>query len=355
MFSAVLAALGMCADGLGEGLYAVHRGYRARAMAIGFALAAILTAVTRVVTPLNFTVESVAVATQSVKRTPQIYWVVVLSAVPTAVLGLLGLYEPLIELFDKGVIAGAVAGVGIMLAAAGVDYIRDRRATGIASTVAGVSAFLLTDDLAVTVVAAIAAGALVARFLGPRLGDEPEEAEAPKVEKPRLIPFEWREMVSRPVLVGALSLFALRVGTVVSYDTVNSELAGTRPKLNEVFLVDGVASLAAGLFGGAPLEPTPSATAATEMPVFSAVLFLALMTAISAFGLVERMGRWVPLQSVAGFLIVIGVFVVLPDNIRQVNRLPDAVAMAVTAFGNPFYGIVAGEVIALLEHALPGA
>ncbi|MFF4415810.1 hypothetical protein ACFYY8_25050 [Streptosporangium sp. NPDC001559] len=161
-------------------------------------------------------------------------------------------------------------------------------------------------------------------------------------------------MVSRPVLVGALSLFALRVGTVVAYDSVNSELAGTEPRLNQVFLTDGVASLAAGLFGGAPMEPTPSPTAATGMPVFSAVLFLGLMAVISGLGLVERMGRWVPLESVAGFLIVIGMFVVLPDNIGNVNRLPDAVAMAVTAFSNPFYGIVAGEAIALLEQLLPG-
>ncbi|MFF4415811.1 hypothetical protein ACFYY8_25055 [Streptosporangium sp. NPDC001559] len=166
MFDAILAALGMCADGLGEGLYAVRKGFRGRAMALGFAVAAVLTALTRIVTPLNFTVESVAVTTQGVKRAPQIYWVVVLSAVPTVVLGLLGLYEPLIGLFDKGVIAGTIAGVGIMLAATGVDYIRARKATGIASTVAGVGAFLLTGDLAITVVAAILAGALVARFLG---------------------------------------------------------------------------------------------------------------------------------------------------------------------------------------------
>jgi AGZA family xanthine/uracil permease-like MFS transporter len=61
VFGAVLAALGMCADALGEGLDAVRKGFRGRAMAAGtpwpagYALAAVLTAVTRVVTPLSFT------------------------------------------------------------------------------------------------------------------------------------------------------------------------------------------------------------------------------------------------------------------------------------------------------------
>ncbi|TDB91289.1 hypothetical protein E1264_02120 [Actinomadura sp. KC216] len=349
MLGAVVAALGMCADGIGEGLYAVRHGYRGRAAAIGFAIAAVLGALTRVVTPMNFTAESVAVATQAAKERPQIFYIVLLASVPTVVLGATGLYEPLIGLFDPGVVAGAVAGVGVLLASVGFGYIRDRRVAGGMSTVFGVAAFLLTEDLTVTVVASIASGSLAAHFLGARFGEEPDE-EAPDAERPSLIPVRWRDMIARPVLIGALSLFALRLGTVVSYETVNGELApGTEPDLNGAFLVNGAASLASALFGGPPLDPTPSPTAETAMPVASMVIFAAVMAVLAGAGLVERVGRWVPLESVAGFLIVVGAFVVLPENVGDVEDLPDGVALTVTAFTNPFYGIVAGELVQLLH------
>ncbi|TYB48527.1 hypothetical protein [Actinomadura chibensis] len=44
MLGAAVAALGLCADGIGEGLYAVRHGYRGRAATLGFAVAAVLAA-----------------------------------------------------------------------------------------------------------------------------------------------------------------------------------------------------------------------------------------------------------------------------------------------------------------------
>lgn len=62
----------------------------------------------------------------------------------------------------------------------------------------------------------------------------------------RPISFRWREVVSPAVLIGAFSLFALRTGAVVSYDRVNSDLAGQEPDLDGVTVLAGSAVLPAG-------------------------------------------------------------------------------------------------------------
>lgn len=60
MFAAIVAALGMTADGMAEGIYAVRHRFSARAASIGYAIGAVVGWFYQVVTPITFTVESIA-------------------------------------------------------------------------------------------------------------------------------------------------------------------------------------------------------------------------------------------------------------------------------------------------------
>lgn len=61
-------------------------------------------------------------------------------------------------------------------------------------------------------------------------------------------------------------------------------------------------------------------------------------------------GLYIPLQAVAGFLIVVRLPVVLPEQLQLVreDQLPGVVVLMVTALPNPFYGILADEGVAVL-------
>ncbi|MDK3256057.1 hypothetical protein [Blastococcus capsensis] len=361
MFAAIIAALGMTADGLAEGLYAVRHRFSARAASIGYAIGAGVGWFYNVVTPITFTVESIAVATRAVKKPPQILYVVALSAVPSIVLGLFGLYSTFVNWLDPAVVAGVIAGVGVILAGVGVGYVRERPYIAVPAVAAGVVGYVLTDNLVVVILASMAVGT-AARYLVPeRLQDKAksdgesgddgdtdgEDAEEPGVG---LIPFQWRDMIAPAVLIGAFSVFALRTGAVVSYSRVNGELAGQEANLDGVTVMAGLASLGSGLLGGPPLETTPAPMAATPQPVFSTVLFMALMAVLLFFGAVGRLGRYVPLQGIAGFLIVTGIPVIMPENLPAVAEAPlvGGTALAITALSNPFYGLLAGQAVALL-------
>jgi adenine/guanine/hypoxanthine permease len=144
MFASILAALGLCAASIAEGLYAAQHRFSARAAGIGFAIGAVLAWMYGAVTPLITTVESVTVAYRAVGERPKILYVVALSAIPSIIMGFLGWYSAVVEWLSRAVIAGAIAGVGIILTEVGASYIKQKPYVAGSSTLVGVLAYLIT-------------------------------------------------------------------------------------------------------------------------------------------------------------------------------------------------------------------
>jgi AGZA family xanthine/uracil permease-like MFS transporter len=371
MFASIIAALGMCADGVAEGLYALRHRFSPRAAGIGYAIGAVVAWLYDAVTPITFTVESITIATREAKKPPQILYIVALSAVPSIILGATGLYSEFVGLLDRSVVAGVIAGVGIILARVGFGYISERPWLAGLATLTGVAAYALTQNLVYVIVASIVTGTAVEwigfKWLGmggqgdsegaerqaesdEESGEESSAESEQETARFGLMVLKWNELVSWPVLVGAFSVFALRTGAVVSYATVNAQVAGGRdPTLDGATLMAGLGTFASALLGGPPVETTPAPMAAAPMPVFSTALFMGLMAAITLLGLVRRLGKFIPLQAIAGFLIVLGIPVVLPEQMPLAAQAPLAggTALAVTALSNPFYGLLAGQAVLL--------
>jgi AGZA family xanthine/uracil permease-like MFS transporter len=97
------------------------------------------------------------------------------------------------------------------------------------------------------------------------------------------------------------------------------------------------------MFGGANVEPIISATAGAPHPVTSGVILLILMGVILLCGLLPKVGKWVPTQSVVGFLLVLSTMIIIPENLPILLKDPitGAVAAGVTAAAiDPFLGML---------------
>ena len=62
------------------------------------------------------------------------------------------------------------------------------------------------------------------------------------------------------------------------------------------------------------MEAIISATAAAPDAVLSGVLMMVIMAAILFLGLLPKIGKFVPGQSIAGFLFILGAFVTIPGD-----------------------------------------
>ena len=77
------------------------------------------------------------------------------------------------------------------------------------------------------------------------------------------------------------------------------------------------------------------------------------MGVILLCGLLPKVGKWVPTQSVVGFLLVLSTMIIIPENLPVLLKDPvtGAVAAGVTAAAiDPFLGMV----VALIVRAFIG-
>ena len=109
------------------------------------------------------------------------------------------------------------------------------------------------------------------------------------------------------------------------------------------------------MFGGAPIEAIISGTAGAPHPVLTGIVMMVLTAVLLLTGVIGRIGRYVPAESIAGFLAVIGVFLTFVPNLNAAVEGDDAaagvVALGLTAITkNPFIGLVAGVLTRFFGH-----
>ena len=82
---------------------------------------------------------------------------------------------------------------------------------------------------------------------------------------------------------------------------------------------------------------------------------MSLMAIILFAGLLPKIGKYIPTESIAGFLFVLGAIVTVPGNALMALSSTGVgcaavggITMAVTAVTDPFLGMLAGIVFKLL-------
>jgi AGZA family xanthine/uracil permease-like MFS transporter len=102
------------------------------------------------------------------------------------------------------------------------------------------------------------------------------------------------------------------------------------------------------------VESIISATGAAPHPVLAGILMMSLMAVILITGLLPRIGKYVPMESIAGFLLVLGAVVTFPVNAKLAMEDPvvGGVTAVVTATTDPFTGMAAGLIMKLLKGTL---
>jgi AGZA family xanthine/uracil permease-like MFS transporter len=155
------------------------------------------------------------------------------------------------------------------------------------------------------------------------------------------------------VILGALSLVMLNIGANISFGGITASIAGTTQNFDHLSLVNSLADFPSALFGGPPIEAIISGTAGAPWPVLCGIVFMAVTGILVLIGLVGRLGKYLPSQSIAGFLLMIGFALTFAPNLSAVTSsdqpMSGYIALGVTAWSkNPFMGMVAGVLVRYL-------
>lgn len=361
----ILAVIAVIINGVPQLLYAQTRGFAMKPAGFAYLIGALGNLITGSVTPISSQAETITVA--SVKKDLRNnVSSILLAALLMVVMGLCGGVTAISEFAGAAVVAGMMSGVGLMLAGVSLDMFQQEKRTTIVSVVSAIIAYALFLNNGNKVVWTIFISVVISTadflFLQKRRVDLTTMVEDGRDMIANTT--EWRfwkkeywsdfnlikPTLNLSVVMGALSLLMLNIGANISFGGITASIAGTTQNFDHLSIINSLADVPSALFGGPPIEAIISGTAGAPWPVACGIMFMLVTGVLVLTGLVTRLGKYLPAQSISGFLLVIGFALTFAPNLQTVaaseNSMSGYIALGVTAWSkNPFLGMVCGVLV----------
>ena len=364
----LLAVIAVIINGVPQLLYAQARGFALKPAGFAYLVGAFGNLVTGSVTPISSQAETITVASVD-KDLRNNVSAVLLAAVFMVILGLCGGVTRIADFAGTAVVSGMMSGVGLMLAGVSWDMLKQERRVTLVSMISAIIAYALFindgNKVVWTIFISVAVSTADFLFLQKRRVDLSTVVEEGR--KPVEMSGEWRfwkkeywsdfkfikPIINATVILSALSIMMLNVGANISFGGITASIAGTQQNFDHLSIINSLADVPSAIFGGPPIEAIISGTAGAPWPVACGIVFMIAMAVLILTGLVGRLGRYLPAQSISGFLLVIGFALTFAPNLATVaasdNSMSGYIALGVTAWSkNPFLGMVVGVLVRYL-------
>lgn len=360
MFS--LAVIMVVINGATQLFYAQSLGYKLKPTALAYFVGALGNLITGSVVPISGQAETLTLS-GLIKNLNERVGALLIAAAIGIIFGITGLLSEVVEFSGNTVISGMMAGVGIILALVGIDLLKQDKRTGIISIIAAFIVWKITHDVVYTIAASVILSSLDFCILRKKRVSLESIAKNANIEPETLTWKFWtkeywsdwkliRPKFTAATVLGGLGFICLNIGSNISFGNITASIANTEPKLNALSAINSLADIPSVLFGGMPIEAIISGTAGAPWPVLAGIVMMILSGALLLTGLMTRIGKYVPSQSISGFLLIIGVILTAIPNINAVttsnNPIEGSVAVVVTVITkNAFIGLVCGIIVKL--------
>lgn len=345
----LLAALATVLNAIPQGLFSLSLGFASVPTGLAFLVGAAACGVTGSVVPVSFQAETIVLAGQVGKEKRERISMIIFAAILTLLLGLTGVMSWMMDFAGNTILTAMMAGVGFMLAKVSLEYVKTNRLVTISSILTALIVyFFVTNDLVWIVIISMIVSTIISHIAKQKndLDIVEEKAWSLKLIKPTF---------NLNILRGGLALSMMTIGGNIAYGSVTASMTDKALNVDALTVYSGLADVVSSIFGGMSLEAIISATGTAPNPVFAAVVFQLAMGLILLFGLLPKIAKYVPAESISGFLFVLGTFVAFPGNAQAAFSGAEpgapiiaAITMLVTAVFDPFSGIVAGVIVRTL-------
>lgn len=358
----ILAVVAVIINGVPQLLYAESRGFALKPAGFAYLMGAFGNLFTGSVTPISAQAETITVA--SVKKNMRNnVSSILLAALLMMILAAFGGITKISDFAGIAIISGMMSGVGLILASVSWDMLAQERRTSLVSIISAIAAYAIFSNSPNKVVWTIFISVVVSTadflFLQKRRVDLSTVLEEGREQLQ--MSSEWRfwkkeywkdfkiikPTLNGAVILGALSLVMLNIGANISFGAITASIADTTQNFDHLSLVNSFADIPSALFGGPPIEAIISGTAGAPWPVACGIVFMLVTGVLILVGVIGRLGKYLPSQSIAGFLLVIGFALTFAPNLSAVTSsdqpMSGYIALGVTAWSkNPFLGMAAG-------------
>jgi AGZA family xanthine/uracil permease-like MFS transporter len=313
------------------------------------------------VTPISAQAETISMA-GLVKNQNQRVAALLIAAIVGILLGITGLAGQIADFAGANVLSGMMAGVGLILCIVVVNFVKSDKRTAIVSLITACIVYPIFlkftgNELVYTIAVSMFVTIfdfVVIQKRRVEYKDFPVESQENNNWK-----FWTKEFWSdfkfvKPAFVGGsvlagLGIICLNIGSNLTFGGITASIAGLQQNFNFLTVINSLADIPAIFFGGMPLEAIISGTAASPWPVAAGIVMMILAGALLFTGILGKLGKYIPVESIAGFLFIIGFKLTLVLNLSLISGADASsgiVAFGVTALTkNPFIGLVAGIIV----------
>jgi AGZA family xanthine/uracil permease-like MFS transporter len=355
--------------------WAAAQGFKLKPTALAFFAGAIGNALSGSVTPISGQ-SSILTVTDRIKDINVRVGALLIAAAVMIPLGMSGAISTIHTWTGPAVMQGMLAGVGIMLVMICFNMTMGNMRTGVLSMITALFTWMVfnpggifPNPNALVYVIAVSVGitafdfAVIQKKRIDILQMAKDNGFVGDMQQNESYKFWTREFWSDFKLikpkVGLMTLYfaaafiCVNIGTNFAFGSITGGMAysahGITQNFDHLTIINSAADIPAALFGGAPIEAIISATALTQWPVLAGILVMVILGIMCLIGVMTKIVKFVPPASLAGFLLVIGLFsTFVPNMTRAMNAGSGeaAVAMCVTAISkNPFLGLIAGVLV----------
>lgn len=346
-----LAALGGVLNGVTQSVMSMTFGFAMMPSALAYLVGIVGCLVFNSAVPISFQAETMAMAGAMGKTRRERLSMVILAGLGMTVLGAFGLLESIVAFAGEHITAAMMAGVGLILTKLSIDMVRQDYKLGGISLGVGVITYLITKSLVYTSLFSVIAASVAYRFVQDKEAKNMIEIEDRfKFEMPTISP---------SIIRGALGLMCITIGGNIAFGQVSGAISGVSVNSDHISIYSGLADVLSSLFGGSPISVVISPAAAAPHAKWAAVIMMAIMCVILLSKQLPKVVKFIPSTAVSGTLFILGAVMTVPDNLQAAyanasagTALASSIALAVTAFVDPFFGLVAGILVNLIAAPL---
>jgi AGZA family xanthine/uracil permease-like MFS transporter len=355
-----LAVVFVAINGVTQMSYAASLGYALKPTAFAYFTGAIGNLLTGSITPVAGQAETMTL-TGLMKRMGERVCALLIAAVVGILMGIFGGVSAISEFAGPAVIFGMMSGVGLILSSVSLEMFNQEKRTGLISIVSALLIWAFTRDVVYTVAGSVLISTIDFSLIQKRRVDlkaialkNGQNVNTIQTDNWRFWTKDyWREFtLIKPIvnvvsIMGGLSFICLNIGSNTAFGNITASMAQTTQNLDHLSIINSLADVPSILCGGAPIEAIISGTAAAPWPVAAGIAMMFLTGILLFVGLVGKISKFCPAQSISGFLLIIGFVLTFVPNLTSSlasdHPIDGAVALGVTALTkNPFFGMAAG-------------
>jgi AGZA family xanthine/uracil permease-like MFS transporter len=342
-------------------------GMKLKPTGLAYFVGAIGNLVTGSLTPISAQAETISMA-GLIKHPGERVFALLIAAIIGIILAITGTAQRIADFAGPSVMSGMMASVGLILCLIVVDFVKKDKRTSIISLVSACVIYPILlkqgvpNELIYTIAFSMALSIIDFDLIQKRrveyknLPAESRENDTWQFwTKKFWSDFKFiKPAFAFSAILGGLGIICLNIGSNLTFGGITASIAGTSQNFNFLTFINSLADIPSILFGGMPIEAIISGTAAAPSPITAGVVMMALAGILCFVGILGKIGKYVPAESIAGFLFIIAFKLTLVSNLASIgansgNALEATAGAAAFGIGaltkNPFLALLAGILI----------